>query len=250
MKTKLTFIILFFCAVILNAQESKKINPLGLSVEYGIGSSAIKDEYVSQERYTGSMNYIGFWYGRMNDQKGFQLGLTNQQGDDFKNYAIRADFSRVSLNFDQFFSIKEFKIFSKPSTWYFGPSVEYFEYELINRFSSNHKVFSEYIMVSMGINTFIDWNISEKFITTVFLRSNVVSVNHKLHDEQKYPEQEAKLQTFFVSNNINGDLFLRYKILKRISLGLKLKGQYTRSTGWDKSVSYTNSILLFVIVHF
>lgn len=243
----LPLIILFLPGI---AQEQKPVNQTGLIVEYGIGSSAITDEYISNERYTGTMPYIGFWYGRMKPTRGYQLGLTYQDGDDFENYSIRAEFSRVSLNFDQYYRMDQFQLFGKEAAWYFGPSVEYFEYELINRFSSNHKSFSELIMVSMGINALLEWKFAKNFTAAVFLRSNVIGVNHKLHDESKYPDENSKLQTLFTANNLNGDLYVRYQPLRRLSIGLKGKAQYTRSTGWDKSISFTNSILLFAIVHF
>lgn len=243
-------LLMFLCPLFSMAQESKPVNRQGLLVEYGMGSSAVVDRYISSERYTGTLPYIGFWYGRMNGKKGFQVGLTNQVGDDFENHAIRAEFSRVSLNFDQYFRLKEFRIFSKPASWYLGPSVEYFESEIISRFTSNHKGFSELIMASMGINTLLEWDFTSNFTASAFLRSNIIGVNYKTHDETHYPNRESTLQTLFVANNLNADLYLRYRLLKRLSLGIKAKGQYTRTTGWDDASSFTNSLLVFTIIHF
>lgn len=250
MKSYLTIILIIVIGLPVSSQESIPLNRLGLNVEYGISGVALKDQYISKERYTGSLQTIGIWYGRLTDRRGWQLGMTNQQGSDLKNHAIRAEFERVSLNFDQFFQMKTFNLLAKPASWYFGPSVEYFEYELINRFSSIHKAYSELIMVSMGINAMLEWELTGKLTLSAFVRGNVIGVNAKTHDEQRHTDQNSILQTFIKANNLNGDLFIRYRVIKRISLGLKGKAQYTRSTGWEESQNFVNSILLFAIVHF
>nr|NQU94476.1 hypothetical protein [Bacteroidota bacterium] len=154
------------------------------------------------------------------------------------------------LNYDLFYNLLEFELLSSPTTWYLGPSLEYFEQEIASRFSSNHQAFSELIMVSAGLNTRIITDISKKFSISFFLRTNLIGVSDKTHDERKFKDHDTKLQTLFIANNINSDLAVNYKALKWLSLGLKAKAQYTRSTGWDKSVSFTNSGLFYTTVHF
>lgn len=249
---KTTFLTLLFGILFLSGstQEEKKINRTGLIVEFGMGSTAIVDEYISNERYSGSLPYIGIWYGRQNTSKGFLLGFSNQESDQLMNNSIRANFDRVSINFDQYFSLKGFKLAGKEANWYLGPSVEYFEYELANQFTSTHKSYSELVMLSMGINSLLDWQFANKFSASLFVRSNVIGVNYKDHDESKYPDQDSKFQTLITANNINADLYLQYHPLKRLSVGIKGKAQYTRSTGWDESESFANSLILFVTIHF
>ncbi len=235
----------------LKAQDNTyPLNRLGLTVEYGVGGCAVVDQYMSKERYSGNQSYIGVWYNRLHNGRGFRLGITQQEGSDLENYAIRASFTRAALNFDQVFLMKEFTLFGQPAGWYLGPSVEYFEYELIHRFTSSHKMMSELIMVSLGFNTFLEWDFTNRFTAGFLMRSNVLGVNHKTHDELRYPDKMSTLQTFFSANNILADLNIRYRVFKRLSLGFSGKAQYTRSTGWDESQSFTNSVLAFVIVHF
>ncbi len=251
MKTNLVIVLLMAVSFSLHSQdEVKPINRLGLTVEYGLGGVAVKDDYLSGERYTGTTPFLGVWYNRLNDRKGFQLGFTFQKDDQLENNAIRASFLQASLIYDQLFNIKSFALFRQPAIWYFGPSVEYFEYELVNRFASNHKAFSELIMASMGIATLVECQFADRFMASLFLRSNIIGANHKTHDELKYPDKNSVLQTFITANHLVVDLSLRYKVLKRVSLGLKGKAQYIRSTGWDESYAFTNSILVLGIIHF
>ena len=231
-------------------EETKPVNRLGLTVEYGLGGVAVKDDYLSGERYTGKTPFLGVWYNRLNDKKGFQLGFTFQKDEQLENNAIRASFLQASLIYDQFFNVKSFTLFQQPATWYFGPSVEYFEYELVNRFASNHKAFSELIMASMGIASLVEWQFTDRFMASLFLRSNVIGVSHKTHDELKYPDKNSVLQTFITANHLVFDLSLRYRVLKRVSLGLKGKALYIRSTGWDESYAFTNTLVVFGIIHF
>jgi hypothetical protein len=251
MKSNLFIILLMAVSFSLHSQEkTKPVNHLGLTVEYGWGGVAVKDDYLSGERYTGTTPYLGVWYNRLDERKGFQLGFTHQEDDQLENNAIRASFLQASLVFDQLFNVKSFVLFKQPANWYFGPSVEYFEYELINRFASNHKAFSELIMASMGIASLVEWQFTDRFMASLFLRSNIIGVNHKTHDELKYPDKNSALQTFITANHLVIDLSLRYRVLKRVSLGLRGKGHYIRSTGWDESQAFTNSLVVFGIIHF
>ncbi len=247
----ITFCILsiFIWESALFAQKEKFKNPLGLTIEYGIGSTAIVDEYISQERYTGSMPFIGFWYGRVHEKSAYQLGLTFQQGENYKNYATTADFTRVSLNYDLFYSVKKFTLFTKSAVFSLGPSAEYFEYEFNTNFVGNYSAFSELIMVSLGMNLGVDYYISERFTTNLFLRTNILGVSAKTHDSRRFEDMDTKFLSLFTTNNINFDLSGKYKLLKFLSAGLKLKGQYTRSSSWDPSMTFTNSVLLFVTFH-
>lgn len=249
---KTTILIIFFSVVLssLFGQDTLPINRMGLTVEYGIGSVAIVDEYISDERYTGNLPYLGIWYNRLARDQGFRLGFTFQQDNGLENYSIRAELSRINLIYDQLFKIKKFNIAKKPAFWTIGPSFEYFEYELINQFSSTYKGFSEYIMVILGFNTAVEWDITKRFTASVFLRTNVIGTSYKTHDEQNYPDVNTRLQTLFTANNLNVDLGLRYRVIPRISLGLKGKAQYTRSTRWDPSQMFVNSLLLHTIIHF
>ncbi len=249
MKKSIAIIIILISTAQLYSQENKTRNPLGLTIEYGIGSSAIMDKYISQERYTGTLPYISVWYGRVHEKSAYQVGLTFQQDPDFKNHAITAELNRVSLNYDLFYKVKEMNVFDKPATLYIGPSMEYFEYELFNHFASNHWTFSEFIMVSLGMNFTLDYHITDRFSTKFFLRTNVLGSTFKTHDDRKYKDKNNQFMTFFSANNINVDVMAKYKILKFLSTGFKLKGQYTRSTGWDDSQTFTNSALLCVIIH-
>lgn len=250
MRTILAILWMMAMTLPVSAQDSTATNRLGLSIEYGMGGVAVTDEYISKERYSGSLPYIGVWYGRLIDRQGFQLGFTFQQDPDLENHAVRAEYSRVNLNFDQFYRMKEFRVCSKPASWYFGPSAEYFEYEFISRVSANHNVFSELIMVSVGINSLLEWRFTEKFTASAFIRSNVIGVNSKTHDERQFPDKNSVLQTLLTANNLDGDLAVRYRIVNRFSLGLKGKAQYTRSSGWDRSNAFVNTLLLIVTVHF
>jgi hypothetical protein len=245
--------ILFFLGIILLpafGQDSMPVNRLGLTVEYGIGSAAIVDEYISDGRYTGNLPYLGIWYNRLARDQGFRLGLTFQQDTDLENHSIQAELSRINLIYDQLFKVKKFNIAKKPAFWTLGPSFEYFEYELINQFSSTHKGFSEFIMVTLSFNTAVEWDFTKRFTASVFLRTNVIGTSFKTHDEQQYPDENTRLQTLFTANNLNMDLGLRYRLMPRISLGLKGKAQYTRSTGWNPSQMFVNSLLLYTIIHF
>jgi len=250
MKTRsVIFLSVWLLATSLFAQKERFKNPLGITIEYGFGSTAIVDKFISEERYSGSLPYIGFWYGRVNDKSAYQVGLTFQETESLENYSISASFSRVGLNYDLWYPLKRFQIFNKPSVFSLGPSVEYFEYEFSSNFVSDHRSFSELIMASLGMNFLLDYQISNKFSAGLFLRTNILGVSAKTHDNNRYTDMDNLFLGLFIANNINTDLKVKYRIWNFLSAGVKFKAQYTRSTSWDSSKNFTNSIIPFITIH-
>lgn len=250
MKTRvvITILVIFFGTSIF-AQKEKFNNPYGIIIEAGIGNTAIVDEFISQERYSGSLPYIGFWYSRQHEKSAYQVGLTYQNSESLENYNVRAVFSRVSLNYDLFYPVKHFKMFHKPAVFSLGPSIEYFEYEFSSNFTSSHRCFSELIMASLGMNFLLDYQISRKFSAGLFLRTNILGVSAKTHDNNKFEDMDTIFLGLIAANNINADLLVNYRIWNFISAGIKFKAQYTRSTSWDPSKNFTNSIIPFITIH-
>nr|NQU92710.1 hypothetical protein [Bacteroidota bacterium] len=58
MKRFVTLLFLLITATLIFSQEGHIRNPLGLTIEYGIGTSAFTDAFISQERYSGTMPYL------------------------------------------------------------------------------------------------------------------------------------------------------------------------------------------------
>jgi hypothetical protein len=58
---KITIILILFSIFLssIYGQDTLPVNRLGFYVEYGIGSAAIVDEYISDGRYTGNLPYLG-----------------------------------------------------------------------------------------------------------------------------------------------------------------------------------------------
>jgi hypothetical protein len=74
MKNLISFlfsILFLFTNSDLSAQDSltqKSIVPEGITVEYGIGSYAVTDEYISAEKYSGSLPYYSItWANQHSD---------------------------------------------------------------------------------------------------------------------------------------------------------------------------------------
>ena len=78
MKTNPLFLISFLylsCAFIFpqESAEEKLLLPSGISLEYGIGSFAVTDVYISKEKYSGSLPYYGISWHKPHDNYVYRL---------------------------------------------------------------------------------------------------------------------------------------------------------------------------------
>ena len=58
--------------------NQKSIYPEGITLEYGIGSYAVTDDYISTEKYSGSMPYYRILWTKPHDDYVYHLGLDYQ----------------------------------------------------------------------------------------------------------------------------------------------------------------------------
>ncbi len=83
----------------LSAQDSlnqKVIYPDGISLEYGIGSYAHTDEYISKEKYSGNLPYYKAGFTNHHENYVYQIGIEFRSASNIKNYNVSAEVYQFS----------------------------------------------------------------------------------------------------------------------------------------------------------
>jgi len=98
----------------------------GLPIEYGLGSYALSDEYISKEKYSEALPYFSVNWSRFHKKYGFRKKLEFRSSSEVKNYNISTDIVQFALHRDYHYPAGKFTILSKDVSSYLGSLTELF----------------------------------------------------------------------------------------------------------------------------
>lgn len=254
MKTKSRIIISAITIIIAlqtHAQDTlnhSTVFPSGISIGYGQGLYSVKDEYVSNEKYSGTIPYYSVEWMRFKNKNGYRLKFEYWKTTGISNNNIKAEAQQVSFNQDFIYPIGKFSLFSRNVYAYLGPSVQLFYYEIYYHFVRPGTFISPAangIIGSLGVNTEFIYRVNKKINIEAFLRSNLFSFSSKAMDNQEQSNDlGSTLLSVFTASKSDLDLSVRYYLFNRISLSLSYKFDLSRINKWDPYIAASDNIIL------
>ncbi len=253
MKT-LSGIIVITISLIITSQvlaqdtvNNKNIFPSGIFVGYGLGSYSVKDEYISKEKYSGTLPYFNIEWTRFHNKHAYRLEFEYRSSENISNNNISAKVGQFTFNQDFIYSIGNFSIFSRSIYAYLGPSLQFFYYDIYYNFADPGTYFSPKtfgLIASLGINTEFIYQLNNKFIVESDLHLNLISFTVKDNDEQKYgDESNPTLTSVFTATKFDFALSVRYYLLEKVSISLGYKFDFSRINKWEPYMAASDNFL-------
>lgn len=245
------YLVIFFLILIsgsISGQDSsnnKSIYPEGLSVEYGIGSYAATDEYISTEKYSGSLPYCSIAWSNQHSNYVYHLKIDFSNSSEIKNNNVSADIYQFTLNQGFSYALPKFTMFNKDAYLYLGPSSElFFYYNKQNIAVSGFDYAQSFaLLISGGITSQIIYQLSESFTIDGELDFNILSLGFRMVDMEESDESPAKILTLISSNNIVFTLGPRYYLLDNLSIKAAYLFHLTRIDSWEPLLSASDNIV-------
>jgi len=246
-------IVLFFY---VNAQDKKDelkiIYPAGLFIEYGSGYFSIKDEYISDQKYSGNIPYFSLGWSHFKEDRGYLLGIESRNSSEIYNYHVGCKLTQNMIKQDFFYSIGRFSLFKNDVHVYMGPSLNILLYSLRYDFGTYNHVITESngTIVSLGLNTHFYYRISEKLFTEESIHLSLASVCAKAFQSDRHDEPESKFLFFPKAMNTDFNIGIRYYIFNFLSARVIYKFQAYQIDEWDPMISSSNSLIFSFTCHF
>lgn len=221
--------------------------PAGISVEYGQGLYSVQDEYISKEKYSGTLPNIGVRWTKYQGDYGYILGLDFQNSSRIKNNNVSTNIYQFTLNQGFLYPLPKYSLFSKYLYSYLGPSTDlYFFYNKQNIAISGFDYASSFaILFSLGINSEFIMPLQDHLSIEGSLGFSVLSLGFRMvNDEDNNDESPAKLLTVFSGTNGSFKLGLRYYLLDNISIKLSYRFHLTRISSWTPLLSASDDLIL------
>ena len=253
MKT-ISRIIIFTISLIIISQTSaqnmvnyKTVFPTGIFVGCGLGSYSVKDEYISSEKYSGTMPYFNVAWVRFHDTNAYRLEFEYRNSSKISNNKISAKVGQFTFNQDFIYSLGNVSIYSRNLYAYLGPSVQLFYYDINYNFATpgtfiSAKTFG--LIGSLGINLEFIYQFNTKLLMESFLHLNLISFCIKDNDEQKYGDESSPtLISVLTATKFDYTLAVRYYLFNNVSISLGYRFDLSRIDKWDPYIAASNNFI-------
>jgi hypothetical protein len=224
--------------------------PFGLSLQAGLGSYSIRDEFVSREKYSGALPvYLCTWTDAT-PSRASRISLEYRSSSTIKNYNVSASITEFSFGLDYLYPVGKFSILSKDVIAYLGPSPELFIHfrsqNIANGGSAITRAYSAAMLFSAGGALDLACPISNDLLADASIATNVLSFGGRFVNPENSNESFLKLLTLFSGIRLKSDIGLRYALSSHFSVRLAYRVEIARIDAWDYFVSGSDMGVLSV----
>lgn len=217
-------------------------HPWGISLRYGMGACALRDNYISPERYTGILPFLSAGWTRTHNRYTYRLDFSYGRSNDIKNYNVSTRVVNFKLSQGFLYPFKPMTLFSRDLILLLGPTTDAYYYEndpdiavsgfdYVNSFST---------LVSLGVRGDGDYRVSGRLRLSSSLQFSLLSLGIRTVDSEEDDQPGTKLLTPFAGLNTTFDLGIRFDLLKWLSPGLSYRFELTRISAWE-NILYANN---------
>jgi hypothetical protein len=241
--------IALFIGVELSGQDTTNhstIFPKGITVKYGYGNFFAKDEYISGEKYSGTIPYFSFGWARKHNKYVYRLEMEYRNSDKIKNFNISTNITQFTLNQGFLYPLKKRGLFNKDLDLWLGPTTDFFFFVNEPNIAVGGFDYSQSFaaLLSLGINIAGAYSLNSKFQIESSIGMSALSLGIRMVDNEEDDQSPVKLLTFFSGLYSSFDLGIRYYIFNNLSIKAGYMFELCRISAWNPLIAASDNLLL------
>jgi hypothetical protein len=235
-----------------DSTNQKTIFPEGISVEYGLGSYAVTDEYISTEKYSGPLPYYSITWSNQHSDYVYHLKLDFGNSSEIKNNNVSTDIYQFTLNQGFNYALPKFTIFSKDAHLYLGPSTDLFFYYNNQNIAVDGFDYAQSfaLLISGGISSQIFYKLSNSLSLEGSLDFSVLSLGFRMVDSEEDDVSPVKILTIFSGTNVVFKIGPRYYLFDNLSIKAAYLFHLTRISAWEPLLSASDNVVFILTYGF
>ena len=228
--------------------------PSGISIKAGLGRYSVRDEYFSDEKYSGTLPYFSAAWSRFHEGGGYSIGVEHRSSSDITNNNLSSGITSFSLDVDFLYRVATLTLFSREASLFLGPSTGFFMHfsELNIAYSELEIPYSFAMLFPLGVNSTLVLPVSDRLQLVGSMGSSVFSLGLRMIDFAEETDEESPVRFLTPFSGVNADLRLisQFALVERISLDLGYELQVLRIRPWDPLLSASDDLLVGFTVAF
>ena len=222
----------------------------GLSVQGNLGSYAVRDEFISHEKYSGALPGLIVEWSDVGASGGNRFTLEYASAPAIKNYNVSAAILEFALGIDWIYPVGRFSLFSRPVFASLGPSSEfYIHFRSQNLSTGGLAIFRTYSFASLftvGVNASFVSPVSADFIADASFGASVAGLGGRLVNPDDSQSSMFEFLTLVAGLRCKTDIGLRYMVFSNLSVRLGYRLEIVRIDAWDYFISGSDIAALSV----
>lgn len=248
-----TFVLVSLFTMILDAQSSPTPGYLlgnSISIRGGWGHLAIRDDYISQEVYSGTLPYLEVNWLHSDESTSHRLGLEFRSASAIRNNNVSAEITQTALKLDYMYSTGTFGFLGRKVTSYVGPSTDFYIYfrqqNIANGGLASFNAYSFACFFSLGINSTLVLPLESGFSTEGSGSLNLLSFGARLTDLGNKNEKSVKLTSVLSGLRGHAELLLRYNLTDDLLLKAGYRFEICQSSSWDYLLAASDNLIVVI----
>lgn len=240
-----------FLTTVLDAQNYPYFRDFfnsGISIRGGISHLALKDEFISQEKYTGFAPYYALDWSNVHDSYGFHFTMDFINTSSLKNYNMSAKMIESTLSLGYMYDIGSTDLYNRKIYFMLGPAPEiYIHYRSQNIAKGGIAIFDAYsfaALFSAGIRLDAFYPINKDFILTGSLQSSIVSLAAKYIDPEDKSKSFITIADPYSDGKYSFEAAVVFSYFRPLSFQAGYKFKFIRLTSWDYMASAGDDFFL------
>ena len=251
MAIKLTFFTFAILISIGNLLGQDSLNrqstfPSGITIEYGFGNYSVKDEYISKEKYSGTLPFYSMGWARYHETYVYLLDMSYRNSNNIKNYNVTTNITQFTLNQGFLYPLRNISIFKKDLYLWLGPSTEFFFFYNDQNIAIAGFDYAQSLagLFSMGLKLNSIYPLRHHLQLESSLNLTILSLGLRIVDNDEDDQSPVKILTLFSGLNSAFDLGARYYLFNRLSIKLAYKFELTRISVWEPLLSASDNLII------
>ncbi|MBN1133261.1 MAG: hypothetical protein JXR52_06170 [Bacteroidales bacterium] len=226
--------------------------PAGLTLQAGLGSYAVKDRYISPEKYSGIMPFYCIGWSHCHERNVYNLNFSFRQSEEIINNNVTTRIIQFRFSQGFLYPLKPFKVTGKRLGFWLGPTTDIAYY--VNNPDiavSGFDYTNSYVtMVSLGFRGDALYHISKRLFLKSSLQFTMVSLGLRTVDREEDDQPGAKILSPLSGQNGSFTLGIAYNAFRWLTVNVTYRSDLTRVAGWEHIISAGNSGVVGLTIRF
>jgi hypothetical protein len=221
--------------------------PEGISIQGGIGSRAIRDESISQEKYSGKSSWIQAGWSHASEASEYRINLSYEKAPELKNQNVTAELNGGGFEVVILYPIGPMDVFGTRVTWTLGPAgglyTEYRKQHIAETLDGSGEVYSTgTALFELGARIEACAPFTRDVRVETALQSSLLSVGGGTRNNAN--EASMAFMTPLTGVHASFDFAVRYAPFTFLSCALGYRLKFLRIDSWNYILSASDNVFI------